>query len=94
MPIHSTITAISGSYPDIAVNSDKYPFEKLLFILIGIFYLMASRSDDLCYDKIVITSDRRECGDLMMIRQRHEIATSLRSSQRRLRQPRLVNNQG
>jgi hypothetical protein len=44
MPIHSAITAISGSYPDIAVNSDKYSFQKKLFIFIGIFYLMASQS--------------------------------------------------
>jgi hypothetical protein len=44
MPMHSAITAISGIYPDIAVNSDKDSFEKMLFILIGIFYLMASRS--------------------------------------------------
>ena len=63
-------------------------------MLIGIFSLTASRSDDLCYDNIVITSDRRERGDLIVPRQKHEIATSLRSSQRRLQQSRLVNNQG
>ena len=28
-----------------------------------------------------ITNDRRECGDLIMLSQRHEIATSLCSSQ-------------
>jgi hypothetical protein len=39
MPIHFAITAISGTYPDIAVNFDKYSFGKRLFILIGIFYL-------------------------------------------------------
>jgi len=94
MPILSAITAISGNYPDIAVYSNKYFFEKKLFILIGIFSLVASRSYDLCYDNIVITSDRRERGDLIVFRQEHEIATSLRSSQRRLRQPRLVNNPG
>jgi len=38
MPIPSAITAISGIYPDIAINHDKYFFEKKLFILIGIFY--------------------------------------------------------
>jgi len=38
MPILSTISAISGIYPDIAENSRKYLFEKNLFILIGIFY--------------------------------------------------------
>jgi hypothetical protein len=35
----SAITAISGSYPDIARNPDKYFFENIFFILIGIFYL-------------------------------------------------------
>jgi len=38
MPIYSAITTISGIYPDIAVNSDEYSFEKKLFILIGISY--------------------------------------------------------
>ncbi len=38
MPILSAITAISGIYPDIAVNPDKYSLEKNLLILIGIFY--------------------------------------------------------
>jgi len=37
MPIHSAITAISGTYPDIARNPDKYFLEKKLFIFIGIF---------------------------------------------------------
>ena len=34
----SAITAISGSYPDIAVKPYKYFFENKFFILIGIFY--------------------------------------------------------
>jgi hypothetical protein len=38
MPIPSAITAISGSYPDIAVNPVENFFEKNLFIFIGIFY--------------------------------------------------------
>ena len=38
MPMLSAITAIAGSYPDIAVNPDKYFFENNFFILIGIFY--------------------------------------------------------
>jgi len=32
MPTLSAITAISGIYPDIAVNFDKYSFERKLFI--------------------------------------------------------------
>ncbi len=48
MPILSTITAISGCYPDITVNSDKYFFEKTLFTLIGIFTLRASRFRRIC----------------------------------------------
>jgi len=39
-------------------------------------------------------SSRAKRGDLIMIHQKHEIATSLRSSQRHLQQPRLVNNPG
>jgi hypothetical protein len=38
MPIYSTISAISGTYPDIAVNPYVYSAGKNLFILIGIFY--------------------------------------------------------
>ncbi len=56
MPTLSAITAISKRYPDIAVDSDKHLFEKKLSILTGIFSLVASRSDDLCYYKIVIAS--------------------------------------
>ncbi len=37
MPILSTITAISGLLPDIAVIPNKKLYEKI-FILIGIFY--------------------------------------------------------
>jgi len=49
MPIFSTITAISGNQPDIAQTSDKYFLEKnLLYILIGIFSLTASRSYRIC----------------------------------------------
>jgi len=44
MPILFIITAISGSYPDIARNPDKLFFRKKLFILIGIFSLVASQS--------------------------------------------------
>jgi len=39
---------------------------------------------DLTTFAIMKLSSRAKRGDLMMIRQRHEIATSLRSSQRRL----------
>jgi len=56
MPILSATTAISKRYPDIAADPDKHLFEKKLSILIGIFSLVASRSDDLCYYKIVIAS--------------------------------------
>jgi len=38
MPMLFIITAISGSYPDIAVIPDKFSFKKKLFIFIGIFY--------------------------------------------------------
>jgi hypothetical protein len=38
MPILLIITAISGIYPDIAVNPDKFFFKKKFFIFIGIFY--------------------------------------------------------
>jgi hypothetical protein len=38
MPILSAFTAISGKYPDIAVYSNKYFFERKVFLLIGIFY--------------------------------------------------------
>ncbi len=38
MPILFIITAISGSYPDITVNPDKFFLKKKFFILIGIFY--------------------------------------------------------
>jgi hypothetical protein len=37
MPILLIITAISGIYPDIAVNPDKFFFKKKFFIFIGIF---------------------------------------------------------
>jgi len=37
MPIVTEITAISESYPDIAVNPDKFFFKKKFFIFIGIF---------------------------------------------------------
>ena len=39
MPIPTAITAISGSYPNIAVNPDKCFFVEKLFILISIFSL-------------------------------------------------------
>jgi len=32
MPLHSSITAISGTYPDIARNPDKYFLEKNVFL--------------------------------------------------------------
>jgi len=38
MPILFIISAISGSYPDIARNPDKFFFKKKFFIFIGIFY--------------------------------------------------------
>jgi len=40
MPILSAITAISGKYPDIAVYSNKYFFERKLFLFIGIFCII------------------------------------------------------
>jgi len=38
MPMLFIITAISGSYPDIAVDHDKLFFKKKFFLFIGIFY--------------------------------------------------------
>jgi hypothetical protein len=49
MPILTTITAISGSYPEIAVNLNKNFFEKNSFISIGIFSFTASRSHGICF---------------------------------------------
>jgi len=49
MPILFIISAISGSYPDIARNPDKCFFKKGLFIFIGIFSLTASRSHRICF---------------------------------------------
>ena len=49
MPILTTITAISGSYPEIAVNFNKNFFGKNSFISIGIFSLTASRSHRICF---------------------------------------------
>jgi len=46
----SAITAISRRYPDIDVDPDKHLFEKNLSKLIGIFCLVASRSDDHYYN--------------------------------------------
>jgi hypothetical protein len=37
MPLLSAITSISGSFPDIAVNPNKYSFGNKLFTSIGIF---------------------------------------------------------
>ncbi len=45
----STKTATSRNYPDIALNPDKYFIEQKLTILIGIFYLRASRSYRICF---------------------------------------------
>jgi len=39
MPILFSIPAISGSYPDIAINLEKKLFQDNLFLFIGIFYL-------------------------------------------------------
>jgi len=76
MPILIAITAISGAYTDIAVILDKYYFEKKLFILIGIFYPLGEpisphllRSGPFAVEAHVITSDRRERGDLIVSRQ-------------------------
>jgi hypothetical protein len=44
MPILTAIKAISGSYPDIALNPYKYFFEKKVFSLSAFFTLWASRS--------------------------------------------------
>jgi hypothetical protein len=76
MPIHSEITAISRSYPDLAVNSDKYFFEKKLFILVGIFYRMASRSHRICF----------------VAAHSQWTTTASWADALHLRQPRLVNN--
>jgi len=78
MPIHSEITAISRSYPDIAVNSDKYFFEKKLYILIGIFHLMASRSHRICF----------------VAAHSQWTTTASWDDALHVRQPRLVNNPG
>jgi hypothetical protein len=44
-----TITPTSGCYPDIAAHYDNSLFENKFFILIGIFYLKASRSCRICF---------------------------------------------
>jgi hypothetical protein len=102
MPIQSEITAISRSYPDIAVISDKYFFEKKLFILIGIFYLMASRSHRICFVaahsqwtttagvRLYPHDEKRDSVLPSNISSRQ----SLTPSALHLRQPRLVNNPG
>jgi len=76
------------------LSAIKYIFENKFFILIGISYPKGEpisphllRYSPFAVDDHVITSDRRERGDLIVPRQKHEIATSLRSSQRRLLQP-------
>jgi len=96
MPILTVIKAISGRYPDIALNPYKYFFEKTFFFIISIFYLMGEptlpyllRYSPFAVDDHVITSDRRERGDPLSRAERGDL---LRSSQRRLRQPRLVDN--
>lgn len=38
MPIHLAITAISGNYPDIAVNKSIILFSRIIYIFIDIFY--------------------------------------------------------
>jgi len=38
MPIPFAITAISGNYPDIAVNKSITLFLRIFYIFIGIFY--------------------------------------------------------
>ncbi len=50
--------------------------------------------DPIAVDDHVITSDRRERGDLMLLRKRMGLPLSLLSSQRSQQQPRLVNNPG
>ena len=95
MPILFIITAISGSYSDIARNPDMFFFKKKFFILIGIFYPSGEpisphllRSGPFAVVHCVITSDRRERGDplsraergdLMIPRQKHEIAKPVAS---------------
>jgi len=74
----SAITAISGSYPDIAANPDKNFFEKNLFILIGIFSLLASRSHRICFVAAHL----------------QWTTTASWADALHLRQPRLVNNPG
>jgi len=81
MPILFIITAISGSYPDIARNPDKFFFRKKSFIFIGIFYPSGEpisphrlRCSPFAVVHYVITSDRRERGDLIVPCQKHEIA--------------------
>jgi len=78
MPIPSAITAISGSYPDIGVNPVKNFFGKNLFILIGIFSLLASRSHRICF----------------VAAHSQWITTASWADALHLRQPRLVNNPG
>jgi len=68
------------------------------FIIIGIFYPLGEpisphrlRCSPSAVVHSVITSDQRERGDLIVPRQKHEIAVSLRSSLRPLQQSWLVN---
>jgi len=79
----------------------KLSFMSINSLYVGIFYLSGEPLSlhllccgPIAVDDHVITSDRRERGDLMMIRKRMRLPLSLRSSQRCLQQPRLVNNTG
>jgi len=74
----SAITAISGSYPDIARNPDKHFFENKFFILFGIFSPVASRSYHICF--VAAHSQWK--------------TTASWADVLHLRQPRLVNNPG
>ncbi len=72
------ISAISGSYPDIAVNPYKFFFKKKSFIFIGIFSLMVSRSHRICF----------------VAAHSQWTTTASWANALHLRQPRLVNNPG
>jgi len=49
MPILFIITAISGNYPDIARNPNKYFFLQKAFYIKAHFFLAASRSRRICF---------------------------------------------
>ncbi len=73
-------------FPFGRANLTTFFFKKIVIASNWIEAVVIRQSD-------VIASDRRECGNLNLLL-KMKFPLSLRSSQRRLRQPRLVNNPG